>query len=81
MYSYGYCSNQEGQVCPGNPQNCGGEIYYDALECEGSWVPIATTTCALYEGEDASTPFYGDAGYPYALDAGVLADYATKVIE
>jgi hypothetical protein len=78
VYSYGYCYNQQGQVCPGNPQNCGGEIYYDALECEGDWEPVATTTCAIYEGEDAATPFYGDAGYPYALDAAAVAD---KVIE
>ncbi len=69
VYSYGYCNAQPGQVCPGNPQNCGGEIYYDALECEGNWVPVATTQCSLYPSYDGGYVGYADAGVAVAYDA------------
>ena len=59
VYPYAYC-NSYGQTCPGNPTNCGGQIYYDALQCMGNgWVSVATTSCEIvYDGgpagEDAS---------------------------
>jgi hypothetical protein len=68
VYSYSSCYTQPGLVCPGNPQNCDGQVFYDALQCEGYWAPIATTTCAIYGYEDASVSF--DAGYAdYFVDA------------
>jgi hypothetical protein len=57
-----------GMVCPGNPQNCDGDTYYDTFQCEGYWVPVTTTTCNIggFEGyPDAGT------GYPGIYDAAV----------
>jgi hypothetical protein len=61
--SYASCY-QTGLTCAGNPQYCGGDTYYDALQCNGYWVPVATTTCDLpgpaYDGglEDAAPPIF-----------------------
>ena len=45
--SGGSC-NVSGLDCPGNPTDCGGQVYYDALVCAGtSWVTVATTDCNL----------------------------------
>jgi hypothetical protein len=36
--------------CPGNPQMCGGQVFYDAFECEGgTWYDVATTDCATVD--------------------------------
>jgi hypothetical protein len=49
----GQCS-QDGQQCPGNPQDCGGTTFYDAFQCEGGkWVDIAPTVCDADAGTDA----------------------------
>jgi hypothetical protein len=64
VYAYGPCYG-EGLNCAGNPQLCENETFYDALECEGEWIPIATTICAdvIMDGGSADAPFYvGDAG-------------------
>jgi hypothetical protein len=53
-----------GLVCPGDPQNCEGDTYYDAFQCEGYWVPVATTQCNI-GGDDASV------GYPGIYDGAV----------
>lgn len=37
--------NGDGLVCRGNPQDCGGQTFYDVLQCAGSWTPLATTNC------------------------------------
>jgi hypothetical protein len=69
--SYQSCSSS-GMVCPGNPQNCDGDTYYDALQCEGYWVPVATTSCNI-GGYDAGNPYAGPdgaVGYPGTYDAG-----------
>jgi hypothetical protein len=53
VYAGGYCT-ATGMTCSGNPQNCGGDIYYDALACQGNyWVTLARTTCDLYNEPDA----------------------------
>jgi hypothetical protein len=45
-----FCSS-EGQQCPGNPTDCGGQILYDAFQCTGGqWDDIATTICDLDGG-------------------------------
>jgi hypothetical protein len=68
VYPYESCYSG-GMVCQGNPKNCGGTTYYDALQCEGYWVPVATTTCAISGYEDASVSY--DSGNPFAgSDAG-----------
>jgi hypothetical protein len=64
VYSYQSCY-ASGLVCPGNPQNCDGDTYYDALQCEGYWVPVATTSCAIEGSQDASTS--------YGIDGAVLS--------
>jgi hypothetical protein len=47
VYANQYCT-VPGLTCPGNPQTCGEQVYYDALECEGSyWVDVATTACDI----------------------------------
>jgi hypothetical protein len=66
VFLYGSCS--PGMVCPGNPQNCEGTTYFDTFQCQGYWVPVVTTTCAVYE--DASAPFPGQDGATFAADAG-----------
>jgi hypothetical protein len=49
VYANQYCM-VPGLTCPGNPQTCGAQVYYDALECEGSyWVDVATTACDVDE--------------------------------
>jgi hypothetical protein len=45
VHGDGHCA-QEGQQCPGNPQECSGATFYDAFQCEGGyWVDIAPTVC------------------------------------
>jgi hypothetical protein len=56
--SGGDCTPNGGLTCPGNPQYCGGDIYYDALQCNGYWFPIATTVCNV---GDADGGFFEDA--------------------
>jgi hypothetical protein len=42
----------DGQQCPGNPQNCGGQVLYDAFQCEqGLWQDVAVTYCDLDAGQ------------------------------
>jgi hypothetical protein len=73
VYPYQPCDSG-GEVCPGNPQNCDGETYYDAFECEGSWLPIATTTCNI-GGVDASVGYPGiDGAVQYGLDGGPISN-------
>ncbi len=43
--AYAECAEEQ-LLCPGNPTDCDGQIFYDALRCTGgSWNPVATTTC------------------------------------
>jgi hypothetical protein len=45
------CSS-DGQQCPGNPQVCGGQVLYDAFECEqGLWQDVAVTDCDVDAGQ------------------------------
>jgi hypothetical protein len=45
------CSS-DGQQCPGNPQVCGGQVLYDAFECEqGLWQDVAVTDCDIDAGQ------------------------------
>ncbi len=54
-----------GVECPGNPQECDGTIFYDALECDGArWVTLAATVCGVGDGGPD-----GDDG-AIELDAG-----------
>jgi hypothetical protein len=55
----------DGQTCPGNPQPCGMEVFYDAFQCEGSWVSVAATACDI-GAFDASTGLILDASAPDA---------------
>jgi len=42
----------DGQQCPGNPQECGGQVLYDAFQCEqGLWEDVAVTVCDLDAGQ------------------------------
>ena len=66
VYQYQSCYSG-GMVCPGNPQNCDGDTYYDAFECEGYWVPVARTTCAIQSYEDAG-PYFDAA--ELSVDSG-----------
>jgi hypothetical protein len=61
--SYGYCT-APGLTCPGNPQYCGGDIYYDAVQCDPYnryWVPIATTVCEVGQPNLADGGPFDDA--------------------
>jgi hypothetical protein len=63
VYAYGPCYGYaEGLNCAGNPQVCEGETFYDAFQCEGEWIPVATTICAdvVMDGGSADAPFYVD---------------------
>jgi hypothetical protein len=63
LYAGQPCGTQG--ICSGNPSDCAGEIYYDALECEsGTWVTIAATACDI--GAIDAGSFDGEA-----LDVGV----------
>ncbi len=68
VFANGYC-NTPGLTCPGNPQPCGDQTYYDALQCEDGWVSIATTSCDLYPGDDAGVTY--DASPAIFVDAGI----------
>ena len=49
------CSDN-GLSCRGNPTPCGGTVFYDALQCDGSkFVTVAMTVCGIDGGADAST--------------------------
>ena len=55
IYEFTYC-NTYGVTCPGNPQTCGSQIYYDAFQCSNNgWESVATTYCGIDDGgvEDA----------------------------
>jgi hypothetical protein len=66
LYSGQSCTTQG--ICSGNPTDCSGQVYYDALECEsGTWVTIAATACDIGEAIDAGS-FDGEA-----LDVGVAS--------
>jgi hypothetical protein len=40
-----------GQQCPGDPKDCGGQTFYEPMECQGHvWVSLATTICDIDEG-------------------------------
>jgi hypothetical protein len=55
--------------CPGNPQECDGTVFYDALECNGAqWFTLAGTVCGVV-GEDSGGPD-ADAG-PVFDDGGL----------
>jgi hypothetical protein len=70
VYAGGYCT-ASGMDCSGNPQSCGNQTYYDALECEGNyWVTLARTSCDLYYNEPDSDGY--DAPYLLGLEAGVV---------
>lgn len=49
-----------GQICPGDPTDCDGERFYDALQCiNDQWTPVATTVCP--EGPDGGIEEAGAA--------------------
>jgi hypothetical protein len=61
VYAGGAC-NTIG-TCSGNPTYCGGELYYDALDCQsGQWVTIAATACDIFEDASIFDASYVDAG-------------------
>jgi hypothetical protein len=63
VYSGNYCDSP-GLSCPGDPQNCGDQVYYDALQCQGStWVSVATTICEIADdgGESFDAPIFFDS--------------------
>jgi hypothetical protein len=61
----GLACSAAGQECPGNPTFCDGAVFYDALQCNGSfWITLAATQCA-----DAGPEVDADVD---AEDAGVL---------
>ncbi len=66
VYAGNPCAG-EGLSCQGNPQICDGQTFYDAFECAGSWVAIATTVCTAV----------GDAGA--AEDAVAFGDSAVAI--
>ena len=69
VYAAASCA-APGEMCPGNPQSCGTQVFYDAFECEsGYWVSVAKTDCDI-GGVDASTGLILDASA--APDAYVL---------
>jgi hypothetical protein len=42
----GLACSVDGEECPGNPTFCDGALFYDALQCNGSfWVTLAATQC------------------------------------
>jgi hypothetical protein len=44
-----------GLQCKGNPTQCGGATFYDALQCDGAkFVTVAMTVCGIDAGTDAS---------------------------
>jgi hypothetical protein len=49
------CSGS-GLFCKGNPTQCGGATFFDALQCDGSkFVTVAMTECGIDGGADAQT--------------------------
>ena len=60
---------QQMLVCPGNPKDCDGQTFYDALQCVGTWVTIASTACGdvVDAGPIGDAPLYVDA--PPSVDA------------
>lgn len=49
-----------GTTCGGDPQTCGGQTVYDALQCQsGSWTVVASTGCG---GTSDAQGVDGDAG-------------------
>jgi hypothetical protein len=69
---------EEGQVCAGNPQECGGEVIYDDMVCEdGGWTPINVPACNDPDSgpPDSGPPDSGppDSGEPDEgiVDAGI----------
>jgi hypothetical protein len=40
-----------GLACKGNPTSCGGGLFYDALQCDGTkFVTLAATVCGIDGG-------------------------------
>jgi hypothetical protein len=66
---YASCAGQEMLVCPGNPKDCDGQTFFDALQCVGKWVTIASTACGdvVDAGPIGDAPLYVDA--PPSVDA------------
>ena len=56
---------QQTLVCPGNPRDCDGQTFYDALQCMGTWVTIAGTACGdvVDAGPIEDAPLYVDAAH------------------
>lgn len=41
-------------ICPGNPQVCGSQTFYDELQCiDGAWQPLVETVCDVDASADA----------------------------
>ncbi len=67
VYAFTYCNNQYGVTCPGNPQTCGSQVFYDAFQCSGnSWVSVAATACDIagFDGGEGDAPFFIEGGRP-----------------
>jgi hypothetical protein len=57
VYEFTYC-NSYGITCPGNPQTCGSQIYYDAFQCSNNgWESVATTFCGIDGGAEDAAAF------------------------
>ena len=66
VYAGGYCP-APGLDCPGNPQTCGAQLFYDALECDGTfWYSLAATACDIDGGAFDAMP--AEAGVIFEND-------------
>lgn len=49
----GQACNYTATICSGDPQSCGGQIDYDALQCTGGvWTVVAATACDVDGGTE-----------------------------
>ena len=67
--AYGTCFVVPSVTCTGDPQYCGGGLYYDTFRCtDGNyWQQVTTTNCAIGNDPDGGL---GDASFGY--DAGAV---------
>jgi hypothetical protein len=66
VMAFRYCNTDSSMTCAGNPQDCDGETFYDAFQCDNhSWFPIASTVCPVEEAGsfDGSSGVFFDAGH------------------
>ena len=57
------CADTSGDTCGGDPQTCGGQTVYDALQCQnGVWTVVASTSCSVDGGNIDAQATDGGAG-------------------